>query len=80
MTHNRPSTLTIERTICCLVAALGAILLWVSVASASVSAAPAFQDVSTPATATSATPEPATLGMLICGIMCVASKLRRGGI
>lgn len=80
MTQSNRLTLTIERTICCLIAAVGVVLLWVSVASASVAAAPAFQDVSTLATSTSATPEPATLGMLICGILFVASKLQRGGV
>ena len=79
MSRSARHTLVIQRTICCIVAAVGAIVVWASVAHAAVIGTPAFQDVSTKPIAMAVMPEPATLVMLTCGIMCVASKLRRGG-
>ena len=79
MSDNTRHTLVIQRTLCCLLAALGAVLVWASISQAAVIGAPAFQDVSVPTMPTVA-PEPATLVMLTSGILCVASKLLRGGV
>ena len=79
MAGNNRFKLTIERTVCYVIAALGAILVWTSVAQAAEPVEPSFQDVLTSVTAT-ARPEPATLAMLTCGIFCVVTRLRRGSV
>lgn len=79
MTDTRP-TLRIERTICFIVAAFGAVLVWVSMSHAAVVSSPAFQDLVPPTSVVTVTPEPATLVMFTSGILCVVAKLLRGGV
>ena len=80
MASKNQSKLAIERTICFAIAAIGALLLWASVAQAAESAAPSFQGVLTSAVTATVIPKPGTLVMLTCGIICVTFKLRRGGV
>lgn len=73
-------TLRIERTICLIVAAIGALLLWVSMTQAAVITTPAFQDLAAPTSVSTVTPEPATFVMFSTGLACVAAKMLRRGV
>ena len=76
MSHQRQRTLFIERLICCLVAAVGAILIWASTSHAATPVPAEFQDLLPTRHALASGPEPATLIILTAGIVIVALKMR----
>lgn len=80
MSRDHRQALIIQRAICYLIAAVGALLLWAGATHAALPPAPGFHGVVASSITAASIPDSATLLMLTAGLGCLFLKMRRGTV